>query len=128
MIKKTRNGNLVNLTFFVFSSKGIPSSPQHNSTYRPTPLHQTGMVEVCRRCLGFLVSWFQNILVSWFHSSKDLTNSHFMFSGHIQNSQDFIKRIVGICRQPSFRNLSKAWIFPNEVCKHTIFSNDLGFS
>ena len=81
--------------------------------------------------LGFLVSWFQSFLVSWIlgflvskflgllvptcQSSKDLPDAHSIFSrrywSHIQDLQDFIRRIFGIVRRPSFpifSNVSKS--------------------
>ncbi len=63
------------------------------------------------KLLGFKVSWFQSFLVSKF---EDLPNFHFMFSGrywsHIQDFQEFVRRIVGICRSPSFPTFSKCSI------------------
>ena len=70
---------------------------------------------VVSKILGFLVSWFGSFLVSKLQKSLNiferywysiLLNFHFMLFGrywsHIQYLQDFIKRIVGICRCPSF--------------------------
>ena len=72
-------------------------------------------------CLGFLVSKFPGVKVSWFQNSEVwnfqsfndsiLPNFHFMFSGRywsrIQDFQEFIRRIVGIFRHPSFPKVSK---------------------
>ena len=56
--------------------------------------------------LLFLVSWFRSFLVPWFQRFKGLPNCHFMFSGrywsHIQDYQDFIRRVDGSSRHLSF--------------------------
>ena len=72
--------------------------------------------------VGFLVSWLFGCLVIWslgfvflgfkvscfqdFKVSKIYHNIHL----HIQDFQDFIRWIFGICRRLSFRSFSKFWI------------------
>ena len=74
--------------------------------------------------LGFLVSWFESFLVSWFQSFKELPNVHFMFSGrywsHIQDFQDFIWRIVGICWCPPFRKIKMLDLQHFEIYKNSM--------
>ena len=66
---------------------------------------------------SFLVSKFLGIKVSKFQRFNDpiLPKSHFMFSSiywsHIQDFQDFIRRVVGIIRRPSFAKCSSFSIF-----------------
>ena len=98
---------------------------------------------------GFLVSWFQTLLVSGFLGSNILRNPlmllkdiwstspnvHFMvferYWSHIQDFQDFFRRIFIICRRPSFPNLFPKnqnvvspkfkisnYYFPKNVCMH----------
>ena len=66
------------------------------------------------RGAGDSLTWKYWFLGFWFIGFKDLPNFHSMFSGrywsHIQDFPEFIKRIVGSLRCPSFPNVSNIWI------------------
>ena len=101
--------------------------------------------------VGFLVSWFQSCLVSrlfgyskirrfkdskiHFMYLKDigsiLSNYHFLFSGrywsHIQDFQEFIRRISMAVRCPSFPKITKSRVSNNCYLQSNIFPNALFF-
>ena len=77
-----------------------------------------------------MLLWFYSFRVSWFKKSP---NVNFIFSGsywsHIQDFQDFIKRIVGFVRRPSFPKLTNLWVSENwRFAKITCFGNGRIFS
>ena len=91
---------------------------------------------------GFVISWFQSFLVSCFQRFKKTFNvferylAHITklpfhvfdwYWSHIQDMQDFLKRIVGSCRCPSFRKmLTHEFPFFCEICGNNKFKNDPG--
>ena len=60
--------------------------------------------------LWFYGLWFYSFMVLWFLSCKSLPTFHFMFSrrylSHIHDFKDFIIRIVGLFRRPSFLEMA----------------------
>ena len=60
---------------------------------------------------GFMALWFYGLMALCFLGFKNLSNFHFMFSGrywsHIEDFQDFVRRIFIMFRRPSFAKLSK---------------------
>ena len=79
----------------------------------------------------FFVSWFQSFLVSNSQSFNEpiLPKCHFMVFGeywsHIQDSQEFIRRIVGMFRHPSFPNISKCSIAVFRDFQKSYFRNTI---
>ena len=81
--------------------------------------------------LGFQVSWFLGFLVSNFQGFKDSTIPYYQISiscfferywSHLQDFQDSITRIVGICRRQSFSNFPSCWISKRNKSMECFFS------
>ena len=77
--------------------------------------------------LGFKVYWFLGYKVSKFQRFNDpiLPKHHVIFfdryRSHIQDFQDFIRRIVGIFRRPPFRTFASFWISKKSRFANNIF-------
>ena len=91
--------------------------------------------------LGFKVSKFQRLRnIEYFLEDIDpiLPTCHCMFSGryrsHVQDFGEFIRRIDGICRCPTFRKLSQQKRifeivrFPKIICLANALGSSLNYS